>query len=109
MVSTSACSLIGSTIPVVPKIEMPPSMPNRGLKVFFASVSPSGAEITTYRPPVYPSRPQTSSTVSWIIRRGTELMAAAPTGWSRPGLVTRPTPCPPSMTMPTVSVFRTSA
>ena len=44
-----------------------------------------------------------------IIRRGTELMAAAPTGWSSPGLVTRPTPCPPSMTMPASSVFRTSA
>ena len=26
---------------------------------------------------MYPNRPQTSSTVSWIIRRGTELMAAA--------------------------------
>ena len=27
-------------------------------------------------------------------------MAAAPTGWSRPGFVTLPTPSPPSMTRP---------
>ena len=37
---------------------------------------------------------------SRIIRRGTLLIAAAPTGWSRPGFVTRPTPGPPSMEMP---------
>ena len=43
-VSTSACSLMGSTIPVVPRMEMPPSIPSRGLKVFFASASPSGTE-----------------------------------------------------------------
>ena len=34
------------------------------------------------------------------MRRGTVLMAAAPTGWSSPGRVTRPTPGPPSMRMP---------
>ena len=48
MVSTRACSLIGSTMPVVPRMEMPPSMPRRGLKVFFASASPPGAEIITF-------------------------------------------------------------
>ena len=31
---------------------------------------------------------------------GTELMAALPTLWSKPGLVTRPTPKPPSMSTP---------
>ena len=28
------------------------------------------------------------------------MMAAAPTGWSSPGFVTRPTPAPPSMEIP---------
>ena len=51
MVSSSACSLIGSTMPLVPRMEIPPSMPRRGLKVFFASTSPSGAEIVTLIPP----------------------------------------------------------
>ena len=41
---------------------------------------------------------------SWaIIRRGVELLAAAPTGWFSPGLVTRPTPSPPSISTPGVS------
>ena len=38
------------------------------------------------------------------MRRGTELMAAAPTGWSSPRFVTRPTPAPPSIVTPGVSV-----
>ena len=44
--------------------------------------------------------PRTASACSAIMRRGTVLMAAAPTGWSSPGRVTRPTPGPPSMRMP---------
>ena len=43
MVSIRAASLIGSTIPLVPSIEMPPTIPNLGLKVFLATSSPSGA------------------------------------------------------------------
>ena len=35
-------------------------------------------------------------------------MAASPTGRSRPGFVTRPTPAPPSISMP-LSVFVTAA
>ena len=46
-----ADSLMGSTMPVVPRMEMPPWMPRRGLKVFLASSTPAGAEITTFRPP----------------------------------------------------------
>ena len=42
----------------------------------------------------------TSSTFSRIICRGTELMAAFPTGWSSPRFVTRPTPSPPSICTP---------
>ena len=43
------------------------------------------------------------------MRRGTELMAAAPTGWSSPGFVTRPMPSPPSIVTPGVSDFLTAA
>jgi hypothetical protein len=43
------------------------------------------------------------------MRRGTELMAAAPTGWSRPGFVTRPTPSPPSIVTPGPSLRATVA
>ena len=79
-------------------MEMPPSMPSCGLKVFFASAAPSGTR---------DGHPQAAvpvqciarrhATACSIILRGTRLMAAAPTGWSSPGFVTRPTPGPPSM------------
>ena len=35
----------GCTMPVVPRIEMPPTMPSRGFQVCFASSSPPGTEI----------------------------------------------------------------
>ena len=38
-----AVRLIGSTIPLVPRMEMPPSIPRRGLNVFFAISLPPGA------------------------------------------------------------------
>ena len=101
MVSFSACSLMGSTMPEVPRTDRPPSTPSFGLKVFFAFSSPPGMEMTTWTDPEvagsYSSSSQTSRTASRIICRGTRLMAAFPTGWSRPGRVTRPTPSPPSM------------
>ena len=46
MVSTKACSLMGSTIPHVPRMEMPPTIPRWGLKVCFARSLPSGAKMT---------------------------------------------------------------
>ena len=42
---------MGSTMPVVPMTEMPPTMPMRGLKVFFASAAPSGMETVIWMPP----------------------------------------------------------
>ena len=45
MVATIAASDIGSTMPVVPRIEMPPSIPSIGLKVRCASSAPAGTEI----------------------------------------------------------------
>ena len=89
-------------------MEMPPSMPNDGLNVRRASSSPSGTEMTTESPPSYPVSSHTACTALAIIWRGTRLMAAAPTGWSSPGFVTRPTPLPPSMAMPE-AVFVTVA
>ena len=71
---------MGFTIPLVPRMEMPPAMPSRGLKVRFPRASPSGTEITARRPPVYPALAAALSSCSAIIRRGVELMAAAPTG-----------------------------
>ena len=36
----------GTTMPVVPRIESPPTMPRRGFQVFCASASPPGMEIS---------------------------------------------------------------
>ena len=90
-------------------MEMPPSMPSCGLKVFFASAAPSGTQMVTRRPPSQFSASHTARTACSIILRGTRLMAAAPTGWSSPGFVTRPTPGPPSITTPGCAARSTRA
>ena len=100
---------MGRTMPLVPRMEIPPLIPSRGLKVPPASRWPSGTEMTALRPPDAPDSCSTASACSRIIRLGVELMAAAPTGWSNPGLVTRPTPSPPSISTPGVSVRSTLA
>ena len=104
-----ASSLMGRTMPLVPRMEMPPSMPSRGLKVPPASRRPSGTEMTARSPPDAPAALSAAWACARIIRRGVELMAAAPTGWSRPGLVTRPTPSPPSISTPGMPVRSTRA
>ena len=91
---------MGSTMPLVPKMEMPPRMPSRGLKVFWARAAPSGTEITTSRPKTGSVSSRASCTARSIMERGPGLMAASPTGTFRPGLVTRPTPSPPSTWTP---------
>ena len=79
------------TMPVVPRMEIPPRMPRRGLSVRSAISAPPGTEIST-------SMSAFSPTASWtdaaIILRGTGLMAGSPGGMGRPGRVTRPTPSP---------------
>ena len=50
-VSMRAVSLMGSTIPLVPSMDMPPVIPRRGLNVFAAMPSPSGTDITAENPP----------------------------------------------------------
>src|SRR5579875_1042507 len=78
-------------MPVVPRIEMPPTMPSLALVVLTAMSSPPGTEKVTSKEWL-----PTSSRAVVIIRRGTGLMAGAPTGSPSPGLVTVPTPSPAS-------------
>ena len=88
----------GRTMPVVPRIEMPPMMPSLALVVLRAIRSPSGTEMITVTPLVPRS---TASPTAWvIIARGTGLMAGPPSSSPRPGLVTTPTPTPPSSSRP---------
>ena len=75
MVALKAASLIGSTIPLVPSTEIPPSIPSFGLKVLRARRSPSGIHIRTRRRPSQPALRATASTSSKIIFLGTGLMA----------------------------------
>lgn len=75
--------------PEAPRIEVPPKVPRRGLVVSLAVASPPGTEKLT----------ATGSVSTWpradrIIRRGTRLIAGAPTGRPRPGLVIVPIPSP---------------
>ena len=67
-----ASSDIGSTIPVVPRMEMPPVIPNRGFIVRRANCSPSGTLITTSAPVPEES---TTDRLSLIICSGPGLMA----------------------------------
>src|ERR687890_418956 len=94
-------------MPVVPRMEMPPTMPRRALVVFSAIFSPPGTLMRTRTPRWSGSR--TSSTEYEIIRRGTAFMAGPPTGSPSPGLVTRPTPSPRSSSSPGSSRHETRA
>jgi len=82
------------TIPVVPRIEMPPRMPRRGFQVLGASRAPSGTITSMTRSPARPCVSATSAIAVRIISRGTGLIAGSPGGSGRPGLVMRPTPSP---------------
>ena len=70
--------LIGSTMPDVPMMDIPPSIPSLGLNVFFAISSPSGADMMTLSESVQSDISMTSLTSSSIILLGTELIAAFP-------------------------------
>ena len=96
MVSLYAWCDSGRTIPLVPRMERPPSTPSRGLSVFLARVSPSVTKTSTSTRLSLPvsQASSTSSTAHWIICLGTGLMAGSPTFTGSPGLVTSPTPSP---------------
>ena len=86
------------TIPVVPRIEIPPTMPRRPLSVFLRDLLAVGhrdldLEVGLPRP-----RPRRSPAA--IIWRGTGLIAGSPGGIGRPGRVTMPTPGPASNVTP---------
>ena len=66
---------IGLTIPVVPIMEIPSTMPNRPLNVFFASFLPPGTDTEISSPPCLP---RTSFRESLIIDRGTGFIAGSP-------------------------------
>ena len=91
----------GRTMPVVPRIEMPPTMPRRGFDVRRAIFSPPGTLTSTTTPTSSVSK--TSATAAAICARGPALMAGPPTSRPRPGLVTVPTPGPPRSSMPGAS------
>ena len=104
----------GTTIPVVPRIDKPPTMPSRPLSVLAASAAPPGMATSISASPALPVAPATSAMASRIICRGTGLMAGSPGGTGRPGRVTVPTPSParnvtPAPGAPSRTVATTSA
>ena len=101
-------------MPVVPRIDRPPTMPSRPLSVFAASASPPGMAISTSASAAQPAAAATSAMASRIMRRGTGLIAGSPGGTGRPGRVTVPTPSParnvtPAPGAPARTVARMSA
>src|SRR6202161_2600683 len=73
----------GTTMPVVPRIDSPPTMPRRRWSVFAASASPPGIEISTSASAAHDAASATSAMASWIMRRGIGLMAGSAGGPGR--------------------------
>ena len=86
---------MGSTIPLVPSMDIPPWIPKRLLKVLSATFRASGTRISMESAPLKPASRHTPATCSNIICLGTGLMAAFPTSQLKPHRVTLPTPTPP--------------
>ena len=85
----------GTTMPVVPRIDRPPTMPSRALSVFAASASPPGMAISTSTSAARrPMRRDLGDGVARSCWRGTGLIAGSPGGTGSPGRVTVPTPSP---------------
>ena len=72
-------------MPVVPRMDSPPTMPSRPFSVCSAISSPPGMEISTSTSPGRPSAAAASAMAVRIIARGTGLMAGSPGGIGRPG------------------------
>ena len=85
---------IGRTIPIVPRIEIPPIIPNFAFIVFLAASSPKGTLISTSIP--FPSG-RNSSTILVNIFIGVGLIADFPISTGSPTFVTFPTPFPPKI------------
>jgi len=85
----------GITMPVVPRIDNPPTMPSRPLRVRAASASPSGIAISTSTSPAAPMLArQLGDDVGGSSGAATGLIAGSPGAIGRPGRVTVPTPGP---------------
>src|SRR5574344_1070302 len=82
-------------MPVVPRIEMPPTMPRRALSVFLAISTPCGTDKVMASPACSSSAPAAARTLLSMLRRGTGLMAGPPTSSPSPAMVTVPMPKPP--------------
>ena len=90
-----ASSLIGRTIPVVPRTESPSTIPSLGLNVFLASSFPPGILTVTFAfllPIIF----RIAFSAIW---RGTGLIAGCPGGIFNPSCVIVPTPSPPKKEM----------
>ena len=101
MVATKASDEKGRTTPEVPIMEIPPTIPNFGLKVLRASSSPSGTEISMTTPCFgirWASR--IFSVSAAIIFRGVGFIAGSPISKPNPGKVTIPTPFPAAKRIP---------
>ena len=77
-----------------PRIEIPPSMPSRGLSVLGASSLPAGTETTTRMPLAERRSPPTLARFSRIILLGTGFIAGRPISSPSPGLCDRADPVP---------------
>ena len=95
-----AAQLNGRTMPVVPKIDRPFSIPSLGFQVFFAIFSPSGIDIVTFIFGNLLKNFAVSLIISLINFLGIGLIAGSPTGIGNPGLVTIPTPGPAQNLIP---------
>src|SRR5271169_845564 len=100
MLWIQAAQEYGTTIPVVPRIDSPPTMPSRGLSVLRATASPPGIEISTSMSVALPRDEAASATASRIILRGAGLIAGSPGGIGRPARLTVPTPGPAQKATP---------
>ena len=85
---------IGRTIPIVPRIEIPPIIPNFPFIVFLAASSPRGTLISTSTP--FPDG-RSSFTIPISIFIGVGFIADFPTSTGSPIFVTFPTPFPPKI------------
>ena len=96
MLSIQAAQENGTTMPVVPSTDSPPTMPSRPFSVFRASASPPGMPIVTSAS----GDGRTEASAASIMRRGPGLIAGSPGGSGSPGRVTVPTPGPAAKRTP---------
>ena len=83
-------------MPLLPRMDIPPTIPNAGFRVFRASSSPFSTAISSVKTSSISPKPMRIR-LSFIILRGPGLIAGYPGATANPGRVTRPTPLPPQI------------